>query len=110
MIFPANPEHVIKPPAIDLSGRLYVITAHILLSDEKKQTDTVSRKELEADAAKQYPSFRLLTKANTSPRERVDIKQFNLSLGILQLLMVTTLSSLMIFFQQKNLMLLRKQS
>jgi len=74
VIFPANLEHVIKPPAIDLSGRLYVMTAHILLSDEKKQTNTVSTKE--DDAVKKYPSFRLLTKADTSPRERVDIKQF----------------------------------
>lgn len=72
VIFPASLEHVIKPPAIDLSGRLYVMKVYILMSDDKGQINVEPRKE--SYVFQQVPSFKLLTKAEAAPR--LDIRQF----------------------------------
>lgn len=72
VIFPASLEHVNKPPAIDLSGRLYVIKVYILMSDDKGQINIEPRKE--SYVSQQVPSFKLLSKAEAAPR--VDIRQF----------------------------------
>ena len=83
VIFPASLEHVIKPPAIDLSDRLYLMKIHLLLSDQKRLSDTESN-EQSADSSSRtesYPfvnfaSFKLLHKTNTAPSEKLDVKQF----------------------------------
>ena len=75
VIFPAVQEHVIKPPAIDMSGRLYVIKLHISTSGENGPISTVPKKQIYP--FEQQPSFKLLSKADANtPREKVDIKQF----------------------------------
>ena len=72
VIFPASLEHVIKPPAIDLSERLYVMKVYILMSDDKRQINIESRRQ--SYVSHKMPSFKLLTKAEASPR--VDVIQF----------------------------------
>lgn len=83
VILPASLEHVIKPPAIDLSERLYFMKIHVLLSDQKRPSDTESD-EQSADSAsvtdsyvfEHFPSFKLLPKTDTAPSEMLDVKQF----------------------------------
>lgn len=82
VILPASLEHVIKPPAIDMAERLYLIKIHILQSNERQQSEI---DEQSADAAtsmtgtysfEHYPSFKLLSKPGATPSEKLDIKQF----------------------------------
>ncbi|KAL9988716.1 hypothetical protein ACROYT_G003194 [Oculina patagonica] len=83
VILPASLEHVIKPPAIDMTERLYVIKIHIMQSDEKRHSEI---KELHVSpdttstrgtfSFEHYPSFKFLTKTGTTPSEKLDIKQF----------------------------------
>lgn len=81
VILPASLEHVIKPPAIDMSERLYFMKIHVLGSDDKsnyrieeKSSGSTSWKDF--DAFEHFPSFKLLTKPDTAPRGSQDIKQF----------------------------------
>lgn len=75
VIFPANLEHVIKPPAIDFPGRLYAMNVYITVSDETKQVVPLSWKE--GNAFQQEPSFKLLKKAElATPMQIEDVKQF----------------------------------
>lgn len=86
VIFPASLEHVLKPPAIDLSERLYLMRIHLLLSDQKRQSGTESSEQSAdssstTDLTDSYPfehfaSFKLLHKTDTAPSEKLDIKQF----------------------------------
>ncbi|XP_078342425.1 uncharacterized protein LOC144628228 [Oculina patagonica] len=64
-----------------MTERLYLIKIHLSQSDEKGQSEI---EELSADAAstrgtysfEHYPSFKLLTKTDTTPSEKLAIKQF----------------------------------
>ena len=83
VIFPASLEHVIKPPAIDLSERLYLMKIHLLFSDQRRLSDTESD-EQSADSSsmtdsypfEHFPSFKLLHKTDAAPSEKLDVKQF----------------------------------
>lgn len=81
VIFPASLEHVLKPPAIDLSERLYLMKIQLLLSDQKRQSDTESS-EQSADSSsvpypfEHFPDFKLLHKTDTASAEKLDIKKF----------------------------------
>ena len=72
VIFPAVLEHVIKPPANDLSGRMYIMKFHILISREEQKINTSSGK----NTYTLEPSFKLLTKADAMPMERINVQQF----------------------------------
>lgn len=84
VILPSSLEHVIKPPAVDMPERLYLMRIHVLLSNEKRHsgveeiltTDTSSRKDI--DPFEKYPNFKLLAKTDhdAAPRDKLDIKQF----------------------------------
>lgn len=83
VIFPASLEHVIKPPAIDLSDRLYLMKIHLLLSDQKRLSDTESNEQSADSSSRRDPhpfvnfaTFKLLHKTDTAPSEKLDVKQF----------------------------------
>ena len=82
VIFPASLEHVLKPPAIDLSERLYLMKIHLSLFDQKRQSDTESSEQSADSSSVSYPfehfadSFKLLHKADTASGEKLDIKKF----------------------------------
>ena len=81
VILPTSLEFVIKPPAIDMTERLYLMKIQVSQSDEKRQSET---KEQSADTVsttgnhyfEHYPSFKLLAKTGTTPSKKLDIKQF----------------------------------
>ena len=84
VIFPASLEHVLKPPAIDLSERLYLMKIHLLLSDQKRQSGDESDEQSAVISSmansyplEHFPSFKLLHKTDgTAPSDKLDIKQF----------------------------------
>ena len=83
VIFPASLEHVLKPPAIDLSERLYLMKIHLLLSDQRRQSHTESSEQSAHSSSmtnsypfEHFPSFKLLHKTDTTPSETLDIKKF----------------------------------
>lgn len=81
VILHASLEHVIKPPAIDLSERLYFIKIHFSISDDfrhsqikEKLPDNTSRRDF--NPLEVFPSFKLLTKTDTTTDRPLDIQDF----------------------------------
>ena len=76
VVFPSTFEHVLKPPANDLSaGRLYVMKFHISVSGKTQKIGT-SAGEMALGFSQYIPSFKHLTKADAFNVEKEDIKQF----------------------------------
>lgn len=80
VIFPASLEHVIKPPAIDLSRRLYALKVNLLVSDEKRQNQPSLQGDNRVFQQDLLPSCKLLSKANSTSNgnevESIDLKKF----------------------------------
>ena len=86
VVLPTLLEHVVKPPAIDMTERLYLIKIHLshAQSDKKEQSeikeqsaDAVQVSVTETNAFEHHPSFKRLAKADTrNPSVKLDIKQF----------------------------------
>ncbi|XP_068695620.1 uncharacterized protein [Montipora foliosa] len=79
VIFPARLEHIIKPPAIDYSGRLYAMKVYLSVLDKRRQIPhELSKDDNHVFQQKLWPSFKLLSKANDLSKEdvQVDVKKF----------------------------------
>lgn len=80
VIFPASLEYVIKPPAINLSRRLYAMKVNLLVSDEKRQIPPELKGDNHVFQQNLWPSCKLLSKANRNSNgdevEPIDLKKF----------------------------------